>query len=142
MAEQVAIAGTGATAKIRSPIGVLGLTVITLSIYSIFWWYFINRELADLGRATGSEDLGDKPGLSTLAWTLGGFIIVPPFVTVFGTSKRIETAQEKVLGSNNFSPVVVLACFIGGFFLLLPFLAVPILMQSNLNQVWERQRQG
>ena len=142
MAEQVASAGTAATAKIRNPIGVLGLTIITIGIYGFCWWYFINREMVDLGKAAGSPDLGDNPALSTLAYSLGGFIIVPACLTVFNTSKRIETAQNKVLGSNNFSPVVVPLCFIGGFFLLLPFLAVPLLMQSNLNQVWERQRQG
>ena len=34
-----------ATAKIRNPLGVIGLTLITLGIYFFFWWYYINREM-------------------------------------------------------------------------------------------------
>jgi hypothetical protein len=28
----------------------------------IFWWYYINREMADYGRARGTKELGDDPG--------------------------------------------------------------------------------
>ena len=51
MAQELQIAGAGSTAKVRNPIAVAVLVVITLAIYLVFWWYFINRELADLGRA-------------------------------------------------------------------------------------------
>ena len=68
MAEEVQIAGADSTAKIRNPLGVLGLTLITLGIYFFFWWYFINREMKDLGQARG-VDLGQKPGNSVWAVT-------------------------------------------------------------------------
>ena len=55
MAQQIQIAGAGATAKVRSPVAVAILSVITLGIYLIFWWYFINREMADYGRAIGTN---------------------------------------------------------------------------------------
>src|SRR5262245_48740954 len=45
---------------------VLGLLVITLGIYQIVWWYFVNREMRDYGQATG-QDLGRKPTNSALA---------------------------------------------------------------------------
>ena len=70
----------------------LGLGLITLGIYHIFWWYFINREMADYGRANG-VDLGDNPVMSVLAITLGALIIVPPFVSLFRTLRRVERAQ-------------------------------------------------
>jgi hypothetical protein len=134
MAQLVPIPGADTQAKIRSPVAVPLLAIITLGIYLIFWWYFINREMADLGRAKGVPELGDNPILSVLAITIGAFVIIPPFVSLWRTCKRIETAQNRVLGSNNFSPIL---SFVLGIFPLLHFIAW-FLMQSNLNQVWER----
>jgi Domain of unknown function (DUF4234) len=134
MAQEVQIPGAGTNAKIRHPLGVLGLGLITLGIYHIFWWYFINREMADYGRANGVPNLGDSPGTSVIAITLGAFILVPPFVSLFRTNKRIETAQNHALGSNNISPVLI---FILALIPLVNLVVSP-LMQSNLNQVWER----
>ena len=51
MAQELQIAGAGSTAKVRNPVAVAVLAVVTLGIYLVCWWYFINRELADLGRA-------------------------------------------------------------------------------------------
>ena len=134
MADSVAIPGAGAEAKIRNPVAVPLLQFITLGIYTIFWWYFINREMADLGRANRVPELGEKPIVSVVALTIGAVLIVPPFVTLWRTAKRIETAQNRVLGSNNFSPVLA---FVLGIFPLLHFIAT-FLMQGNLNQVWHR----
>ena len=33
-----------------APLAVLALGLITFGIYYVSWWYFINREMADLGR--------------------------------------------------------------------------------------------
>src|SRR5215211_6884936 len=93
MAEEVAIAGTPSTAKLRNPWGVIGLTLITFGIYYVFWWYFINREMRDFGRARGA-DLGQNPGNSVLALTLGALIIIPALVTLWTTSDRIQRTQE------------------------------------------------
>jgi hypothetical protein len=133
MAQDIQIPGAGSTAKIRNPLGVLGLGLITLGIYHIFWWYFINREMADYGQANG-VDLGDNPVMSVLAITLGALIIVPPFVSVFRTLRRIERAQNHALGSNN---IGVILLFILIFIPLVNLVVFPV-MQSNLNQVWER----
>src|SRR5678815_2212009 len=46
MADIVRIEGTEHTAKVRSPVWVAVLVIVTLGIYLIFWWYFANRELA------------------------------------------------------------------------------------------------
>jgi hypothetical protein len=134
MADVVQIPSAASTAKIRNPLGVLGLTIITLGIYGIFWWYFINREMADLGRANGEPKLGDNPVMSVLAITIGGIVIIPALVSHWRTLKRIETAQNVVLGSNNFSPILL---FVLSFIPLVNLVVTP-LMQSNLNQVWER----
>jgi Domain of unknown function (DUF4234) len=133
MAQELAIPGAGTTAKIRNPLGVLALGLITLGIYHLFWWYFINREMADLGRANRRPELGEEPIMSVLAVTIGALVIVPPFVSLWRTLKRIETSQNLVLGSNNVAVVLV---FILGFIPLVNLVVAP-LMQSNLNQVWE-----
>ena len=138
MADVVPIQGAGTTAKVRNPLGVIGLNIITLGIYGIFYWYFINREMADLGRARGRPDLGDNPVMSVLAVTIGGLIIIPAIVSFWNTLKRIETSQDVTMGSNNFSPVL---CVI----LVLLIITSPIatyLMQSNLNQSWRAQAAG
>ena len=57
MAESVQIAPAAGSAKMRNPWGVLGFTLITLGVYYVFWWYFINREMRDVGNANG-VDLG------------------------------------------------------------------------------------
>ena len=136
MAHEIQIPGAGSNAKIRNPLGVLGLGLITLGIYHFFWWYFVNREMADYGQANGVPELGDNPVLSVLAVTIGALIIIPPFVSLWRTLKRIETAQNRALGSNN---IGVILLFVLAFIPLVNLAVLPV-MQSNLNQVWERVR--
>jgi len=135
MAEEVAIAGTGSTAKLRNPLGVVGLSLITLGIYYVFWWYFINREMRDFGRAR-NVDLGESPGNSVLALTLGALIIVPALVTLWRTSDRIQRAQE-VAGVERPAngPII--------FILLLIIGPVGIwYAQNELNKAWQAQAPG
>ena len=72
----------GAVAKIRNPILVVVFTIITLGIYQVFWWYYANREMADYGRARGTNELGDNPTKSTLALFPGALIVVPAIWTI------------------------------------------------------------
>lgn len=135
MAEEVQIQGTGATVKVRNPLGVVGLSIITLGIYFFFWWYFINREMRDLGSARNT-DLGQSPGNSVLAITLGALIVIPAIVTMWTTSARIESAQEAVGMERRASGPVI-------FILLLLIGPVGIwYAQSELNKVWAAGRTG
>lgn len=94
MAEVVPITGTPATAKIRNPLGVIGLTLITLGIYYFFWYYFVNREMKDLGESRGTDECGESPGTSVVAITLGAFIIVPAFLSHYNSFKRMNAASR------------------------------------------------
>jgi hypothetical protein len=133
MAEEVRIAQTGSIAKIRHPLGVVGLSLITLGIYFVFWWYFINREMHDLGRAR-KVDLGENPTNSVLAITLGALVIVPAIVTMWTTGARIESAQEIADMDRRASGPLV-------FVLLLLVGPVGIwYAQHELNKVWQAQR--
>jgi hypothetical protein len=128
MAEQVQI--EGGTAKIRSIIGVPVLAIVTLGIYLIFWWYYINREMADYGRAKGTKELGDSPGKSVLAVTLGVLIIVPAVLSIINTFKRVQ-ATQRLAGNdsqiNGWIGLVLILVFSPAFY---------AYMQSGLNDAW------
>ena len=122
----------GAIAKVRNPWGVLGLGLITLGIYTIVWYYKINKEFKEYGAAQGDQELADSnPTNSVLAVTLGALIIVPAIISFINTVKREQRVQQ--LGGVepiNGWIVLILYLVIG--------IAVPPYMQSELNKVWER----
>jgi hypothetical protein len=119
----------GSTAKIRGPIAVAILSIVTLGIYVLFWWYFVNREMADYGRARGTEELGDNPTKSTLALFPGGLVVVPAIWTTVTTFQRIQAAQRL----NGQAPINGWL----GFVLFLVFSpALYGYMQSGLNSAW------
>src|SRR6266508_4436452 len=91
MAERVQVRGVDV--KIRTVWAPLVLILVTLGIYYLVWYYKINRELRDYGRAAG-RPLGDSPGTSVLAISVGWLILVPPFVSWFNTFGRIRDAEE------------------------------------------------
>src|SRR5438132_1086197 len=71
MAEEIQISGTNAVGKIRNPLGVVGLTFITIGIYFFFWYYKVNKEMAEIGRARNTEELGTSPTTSLMAILFG-----------------------------------------------------------------------
>ena len=132
MAQEVQIPGAGSTAKIRNPIAVAIFAVITLGIYVLFWWYYANREMADYGRAKGTDELGNSPGKSVLAVFPGGLIIVPALWTTVTTFQRVQAAQ-KLTGLTPINGWL-------GFVIWVVFSpAYVAYMQSGLNSVWEAQ---
>src|SRR5262245_56913897 len=132
MAEVVNIQGADSTAKIRSIFAPALLPFITLGIYFFFWWYYINREMADYGRAKGSKELGDSPGKSLLAVTLGALIIVPALVSIWNTTKRVQAAQ-RLAGVTPLSGWIALILFVA----ISP--AYDAYLQSGLNDVWRAE---
>jgi hypothetical protein len=122
MAEEIAIRGSNYPAKERNPLGPLGLSIITLGIYGIFWYYFVNKELAELGKARGTDELGESPGMSVLAVTLGAIIVVPAFVSYWNTWQRHDKARKMFGVQEGIDPVpgFLLTLFIwpaGAYFL-------------------------
>ncbi len=117
-------------AKLRNPILVAIFVVLTLGIYQIFWWYFVNREMADYGRQRGTKELGDNPTKSTLALFPGALIVVPAVWTTVTTFQRIQAAQRL----NGQTPIN------GWLGLVLAIVIIPALygyMQSGLNSAWK-----
>lgn len=126
----------GAHVKIRHPWGAFFLVIITLGIYYLFWYYFVNRELRDFGRASaasGESRINVNPWISLLAVTLGWLLIIPPFVSMFRTFSRIRTAQDTADVGPKASPGIGLLLF----FIALIFFPVEVpYAQINLNRVW------
>ncbi len=138
MADKIAIgAGPGATAKTRHPVAVPALIVVTLGIYGLYWWYQINREMVDLGRARGADGLGDSPTKSLLALFPGGLVIVPPYISLYNTVKRIQRAQEVTTGQATLNGMVVLWLIIASFLVGVAGIIVPGYIQAELNKAWE-----
>jgi hypothetical protein len=120
--------------KVRNPLIAFALVIPTLGIYYLVWYYKINRELRDLGRATAQQErLGRHPFTSLLAVTVGWLLVVPPFVSMYQTFQRIAVAQEVRGVPERANPWVGLGLFSAGLFLL------PVEMiyaQNELNRAW------
>jgi hypothetical protein len=135
-ATEVPIQGGHSTAKVRGPIGVALLDLVTLGIYGFVWYYRVHRELADLGRARGTSELGDNPRTSLLAVMPGFLLVVPLVVSFWNAPQRVEAAQ-RVTGVPEPQRVNGVLAFI---LMLLVFPAGAAYMQAQLNRVWAAQR--
>ncbi len=126
----------GAEVKVRQPWVVVLLHVVTLGFYNWYWYYKINRELRDFGRVYKLErSQGINPWLSLLAVTFGWILIVPPIVSWYRCTKRIQEAQA-VLNQEGISGWALGLSYVGGWFFTLVFLVIPYLVQDALNGVW------
>ena len=115
----------GVEVKERNPFGVWALSIVTLGIYYFVWYYKINKEMR---RAFGIDV---DAAMAVIAITLGSFIIIPPYVSIYRTGRRVEQTQFKAGVRDSISP---------GLSLLLSFVLGlhTIYLQSNLNKVWEQ----
>ena len=138
MAEEVQIRGTQTTAKIRNPLAPALLWIPTLGIYSIVWYFKVNKEMAELGKATGrTEELGDSPGTSLIAVLLGWMILVPPFISHYNTFKRQQALRNMTTPGDDGMEA--------GLGLVLTIFISPVayyLLQSSLNAAWQAQAGG
>lgn len=136
MAETVQISGSTGEAKIRNPLAVIVLSFITFGIYFWFWWYFVNREMADYGEGNGTEECGTSPGTSLLAVTLGAFILVPPFVSIYKGFNRMNAANRLAGTGEKMEAAIGLIVW---------FLVAPVgifFFQYYLNKAWHAMAGG
>lgn len=124
MAETVTI--NGQQYLKRSPLGVLGLSFITLGIYGLYWYYKANEEIK---RFTGDQTI--SPGRSLVALFPGFILIVPPFIAVYNTATHVMQMQEQRGISSQISPALTLVL------LLAVSIALGAYVQEHLNRVWD-----
>ena len=110
MAYELKIRDSSSEVKVRSPWAAALLPIVTLGIYHLVWWYRINRELRDYGRARG-YDLGQNPTNSVLALFPGGLIIVPAVITYWRGTQRVQGAA-RVGGREPLSGWIALILFL------------------------------
>ena len=131
MAQELQIRNTNERVKLRNPWAAALLPIITFGIYHLVWWYRINRELRDYGRAKG-YDLGQSPTNSLLALFPGAFIVVPALITYWRGTKRVQGAA-RIAGQDSLN---------GWIALILYFVLAPALwayMQVSLNGLWRAE---
>jgi hypothetical protein len=78
-----------ALGKVRSPISVWALSLVTCGIYGLVWYYKVNSELRDY-----DARIIVSPGRATLATTLGACVVIPAVMSWMNTGGRIAKAQE------------------------------------------------
>jgi hypothetical protein len=121
--------GAAADIKLRGPLWVGIFSFVTFGIYAIYWIYVTAKHLRDYGNARG-QDLGQKPGMTLLAITLGWLLfLIPPLVAMFRQAKRIQQAQ-RIAGVEPMN---------GWLALVLYLVVSPVYFaygQTELNKVW------
>ena len=129
MAETVMIQGQSYLK--RNPLGVLGLSFITLGIYGLYWYYKVNQEIQQY---TGDQTI--SPSRSLLAVIPGFLLIVPPFIAYYNTSNHIVQMQQQRGIASQISPalVVILALVI--------WIGMAAYVQEHLNRIWDSASGG
>jgi Domain of unknown function (DUF4234) len=131
MAQELQLRASEYWVKLRSPWAAALLPFATFGVYLLVWWYRINRELRDFGRARG-HDLGQNPTNSLLALFPGSFLIVPFFVTFWRGTERTQAAA-RVAGREPLDGWIALILFI------VVFPAYCAYVQSGLNKIWRAE---
>jgi len=122
MAEMVTVEGQ--QYKKRDPLGVLGLSFLTLGVYFFVWYYKINNELKR------AEDEGISPVRSLMAILFGWLIIVPPFIAMYNTAKHVQALETRRGTGQTIEPALTVALmFLFSF-------GNGIYVQEHLNRAW------
>jgi len=116
----------GRTGKQRNIVLVwLVWPLITLGIYHLVWYYKINREARDF-----DARIEANPVVSLIAITIGAFVIVPPFVSVYKSGGRIAQMQRAAGLDPTASGLI-------GLILVFVFGLQSLYYQHELNRIWK-----
>ena len=107
--------------KDRSPASVIGLSIVTLGIYYLVWYYKINAEMR-----RHDPKVKVSPGLALLAQ----FIPIANLVGGYSTAARIRQMQLDDGATHVISPGVAL------LWLILFGIGYPLYIASNLREHW------
>ncbi len=129
MAETVTIEGRPYLK--RNPLGVLGLSFITIGIYFLYWYYKVNEEL----RLVEHDDTID-PTRSLMAVLFGWIIIVPPFIAMWNTATHVQRLEERLGIRQTLEPAIVIVIMLVFVF------ANGTYVQEHLNRAWDAASSG
>ena len=125
MAETVTIEGQPFLK--RQPLGVLGLSFITLGIYFFYWYYKVNEEIQRF-----EHDESISPVRSLMAILFGWIIIVPPFIAMYNTAKHVRSVEDRMGIQPALEPALVI------ILMLLFSIGNGLYIQEHLNRIWDR----
>jgi hypothetical protein len=125
MAETITIEGTPYLK--RNPLGVLGLSFITIGIYFFYWYWKINDELSSF-----EHDDTISPTRSLVAILFGWIIIVPPFIAIYNTAKHVQGDERLEEIQPELEPALTIV------FLVLFSIVNGLYIQEHLNRLWDR----
>ena len=111
----------------RNPLGVLGLSFITLGIYFFYWYYQVNDELRRFER-----DETISPVRSLMAIIFGWIIIVPPFIAMYNTAKHVQAVEQRLAIQPQLEPALVIVI------MLFVSIGNGVYVQEHLNRIWDR----
>jgi hypothetical protein len=114
----------GGEGKIRSFWVGFGLTILTLSIYYFCWYYLVNDELKGIGQAYDDGNLRQSsPAMSVTAVLVGGWLIVPPLLSIYNYGQRIKRAQPLggIPRGEQINPVLAFLLVFPGGLLIVPY---------------------
>jgi uncharacterized protein DUF4234 len=110
----------------RDPLGVLGLSFITLGIYFFYWYYKINDELRRFER-----DDTISPTRSLMAMIFGWLIIVPPFLAMYNTAKHVSGVEQRRAIQPQLEPALAIVI------MLFVSIGNGVYIQEHLNRIWD-----
>jgi hypothetical protein len=131
LAQELNIPNSDQKVKIRNPWAVALLPFITFGIYHLVWWFRVNREMKAFGEARG-YDLGRNPTNSLLALFPGFLIIIPPLVSYWRGTQRVQ-GTSALAGREPVNGWIALVLYI----FISP--AMFAYLQVSLNHVWEQE---
>jgi hypothetical protein len=124
----------GVTVTRRNPWGAWALNLLTFGISGFVYWNRINIELRDYSAAVGRPFRND-PNRSVLALFVGSLVLIPYFVTVATTARRVSDLQLIARSTRGREPVsetvAVLLSILGG--------AHMVYLQRSLNEIWDAE---
>jgi hypothetical protein len=129
MAETVTIDGQSYLK--RNPLGVLGLSFITIGIYFFYWYYKVNDELR-----LALRDETISPTRSLMAMIFGWIIIVPPFIAMWNTAGHVEELENRTGVQQTLEPVIALVI------MFVFSIANTAYLQEHLNRAWDAATMG
>ncbi len=111
----------------RNPLGVLGLSFITLGIYFLYWYYQVNDELRRF-----EHDESISPVRSLMAMLFGWIIIVPPFIAMYNTAKHVQAVEGRMSIQPELEPALTIVI------MLFVVIGNGVYIQEHLNRIWDR----
>jgi hypothetical protein len=114
------------TGKTRNPWGVWLLSLVSLGIYGIVWYYKVNKETHDY-----DPRIEVNPAMCVVTILFGWILcLIPPLVSIYNTGTRIAKAQEAAGAPVTCQPIIGL---------LLAFVSSThsVYYQSQINKVWD-----